>query len=255
MTDSNRRKDRRQPAPELRVMIRQHGLSKILGYESCSPVDLCINGFAFRTGHLKLEPLRKLDFILVYEELDVTGSGLIRYRKESGGIYQYGVFVLRVDHDLEKLIRNVDLDTRDAGEMGRRMAQELAQRMLKWQQRELPLEREKILLCDAAAAYLVRLTELNPLQSGQEGEQTADIRQPILPPEQFLSVDRQHGVLRYLLGTPGSRELKRETIRVEFGADSGVSGYYTSAGRHMNSIFEVLQHLNDTYANLHGFER
>ncbi|HXK57124.1 MAG TPA: hypothetical protein PLZ16_10810, partial [Gammaproteobacteria bacterium] len=102
---------------------------------------------------------------------------------------------------------------------------------------------------------LVRLTELNPLQSGQEGEQTADIRQPILPPEQFLSVDRQHGVLRYLLGTPGSRELKRETIRVEFGADSGVSGYYTSAGRHMNSIFEVLQHLNDTYANLHGFER
>ena len=41
--------------------------------------------------------------------------------------------------------------------------------MLKWQQRELPLEREKILLCDAAAAYLVRLTELNPLQSGTGG--------------------------------------------------------------------------------------
>lgn len=235
--------------PGLRVQIRRHGVSRLWGYESCIAVDLCANGFAFRSGHLRLKAMQKVDFLLSLDDQQVEGTALIRHVSVAAGVHQYGAFVLRADRDLESLQREAELDSPEVEGLARRMAQELARRRCDWEQCDLEQERQKSLLGDAVNRFRQRMDEfgmnLPPAPGSDDPIAVAD----------FVRVDRQAGTVHFMdVGDDDVPTVRR--VVLEFVDDSGSPVYVVDGRKRLHSIFELLQLLSEAWWSLyvHGEE-
>gem|GEM_PF-2949971 len=214
---TDKRQENRFPLPghQVEIMIDKWGKGVP---RSCRLVDLSSNGLSFVTHDNYLAPLDKIAFRLQIGEGEAEGRAVICYRRSDGeGKWRYGAMYLKVDPEIESLVRNSE----QTGETVRVVAEEVAEKMFLDRCHSAAERRHmhaKVILTEASTALLRRLKVLKyPLHSS-------------------IEIDIHEGV--QIGGNPPLIVI----------AEEDGNGFRSSEGEQFANIFEVLEFLSERLA-------